>query len=177
MHPNEQGGHDPDIDELVRHAQHPKVIAIGETGLDYFRSEGDLEWQRDRFRRHIAAARRCGKPLIIHSRDAKEDTLRILAEESAGEVGGVMHCFTGDWDMAQRAMELNFYISFSGIVTFKSAQVLQEVAGRMPADACWWKLTAPTWRRCRTGASRTSLHSFVMWRSLLPNCVVRPMSR
>lgn len=134
LHPNEQDGHDPDIEELLAHAQHPGVIAIGETGLDYFRSEGDLEWQRDRFRRHIAAARRCGKPLIIHSRDAKEDTLSILAEESASEVGGVMHCFTGDWDMAQRAMELNFYISFSGIVTFKTAQVLQEVAGKMPAD-------------------------------------------
>ena len=134
LHPNEQDGHDPDIDELLEYAQHPRIIAIGETGLDYFRSEGDLEWQRDRFCRHIAAARRCGKPLIIHSRDAKEDTLRILAEESASEVGGVMHCFTGDWDMAQRAMEMNFYISFSGIVTFKSAQVLQEVAGKIPAD-------------------------------------------
>ena len=134
LHPNEQDGHDPDIDELLEYAQHPRIIAIGETGLDYFRSEGDLEWQSDRFCRHIAAARRCGKPLIIHSRDAKEDTLRILAEESASEVGGVMHCFTGDWDMAQRAMEMNFYISFSGIVTFKSAQVLQEVAGKMPAD-------------------------------------------
>ena len=134
LHPNEQDGHDPDVDELVDHAKHPKVVAIGETGLDYFRSEGDLDWQRDRFRRHIAAAKQTGKPLIIHSRDAKEDTLKILEEESAGEVGGVMHCFTGDWDMAQRAMDLNFYISFSGIVTFKSARELQEVATRMPAE-------------------------------------------
>jgi len=134
LHPNEQDGHDPGIDELVEYAKHPKVIAIGETGLDYFRSEGDLDWQRDRFRRHIAAAKQTGKPLIIHSRDAKEDTLKILEEESAGEVGGVMHCFTGDWDMAQRAMDLNFYISFSGIVTFKSARELQEVATRMPAE-------------------------------------------
>ena len=134
LHPNEQGGHDPDVDELVELAIHPKVIAIGETGLDYFRSDGDLEWQRDRFRRHIAAAKISGKPLIIHSRDAKEDTLEILAAEGASEVGGVMHCFTGDWDMAERAMELNFHISFSGIVTFKNAQVLQEVATRMPAD-------------------------------------------
>ncbi len=134
LHPNEQGGHDPDSDELVRHAQHPKVIAIGETGLDYFRSEGDLEWQRDRFRRHIAAARQTGKPLIIHSRDARDDTLRILAEESAADVGGVMHCFTGDWDMAKRAMDLNFHISFSGIVTFKSARELQEVAVKMPEE-------------------------------------------
>jgi len=134
LHPNEQGGHDPDVDELVHLAQHPRVIAIGETGLDYFRSEGDLEWQRDRFRRHIAAAKQSGKPLIIHSRDAAEDTLRILYEESAADVGGVMHCFTGDWEMAKRAMELNFDISFSGIVTFRSARELQEVAVKMPRE-------------------------------------------
>ena len=125
LHPNEQDGHDPGIDELVDYAKHPKVVAIGETGL---------EWQQDRFRRHIAAAKQTGKPLIIHSRDAKEDTLKILEEESAGEVGGVMHCFTGDWDMAQRAMDLNFHISFSGIVTFKNARELQEIATRMPAE-------------------------------------------
>ncbi len=134
LHPNEQGGHDPDIDELVELAKHPKVVAIGETGLDYFRSEGDLGWQRERFRRHIAAAKCSGKPLIIHSRDAREDTLEILEAEGAGEVGGVMHCFTGDWDMAERAMELNFHISFSGIVTFKSARELQEVATKITAD-------------------------------------------
>jgi len=134
LHPNEQGGHDPGVGELIERARHPKVVAIGETGLDYFRSEGDLDWQRDRFRRHIAAARQAGKPLIIHSRDAKEDTLAILAEEGGSEVGGVMHCFTGDWDMAQRAMDMNFYISFSGIVTFRSAQELQEIARNMPAD-------------------------------------------
>ena len=91
LHPNEQDGHDPSVDELVDYAKHPKIIAIGETGLDYFRSEGDLDWQRERFRRHIAAAKQSGKPLIIHSRDAKEDTLKILEEESAGEAGGVMH--------------------------------------------------------------------------------------
>jgi TatD DNase family protein len=134
LHPNEQGGHDPAVEELVDRARHPGVVAIGETGLDYFRSEGDLDWQRERFRRHIAAARHSGKPLIIHSRDAKEDTLKILEEEHASEVGGVMHCFTGDWEMAQRAMELNFYISFSGIVTFKNARELQEIATRIPAD-------------------------------------------
>jgi TatD DNase family protein len=134
LHPNEQGGHDPAIEELVDRAQHPGVVAIGETGLDYFRSEGDLDWQRERFRRHIAAAKQSGKPLIIHSRDAKEDTLKILEQEQASEVGGVMHCFTGDWEMAQRAMELNFYISFSGIVTYKSARELQDIATRMPAD-------------------------------------------
>ncbi len=134
LHPNERGGHDPEVDELVELARHSKVVAIGETGLDYFRSEGDLDWQRERFRRHIAAAKRSGKPLIIHSRDAKEDTLKILDEEHASEAGGVMHCFTGDLDMAERAMALNFYISFSGIVTFKSARELQEVALEMPLE-------------------------------------------
>jgi TatD DNase family protein len=134
LHPNEQGGHEPGIDELVELARHPSIVAIGETGLDYFRSEGDLGWQRDRFRRHIVAAKQAGKPIIIHSRDAKEDTLAIMAEEGAAEVGGVMHCFTGDWAMAQQAMELNFHISFSGIVTFRSATELQEVAENMPLE-------------------------------------------
>lgn len=134
LHPNEQGGHDPSIDELVELAKHPKVVAIGETGLDYFRSEGDLDWQRERFRRHIRAARTCGKPVIVHSRDAREDTIAILDEEGASEVGGVMHCFTGDWAMAQQAMALNFHISFSGIVTFRSAKELQEVAEKIPAE-------------------------------------------
>jgi len=134
LHPNEQGGHDPSIDELVELAKHPKVVAIGETGLDYFRSEGDLDWQRERFRRHIRAARTCGLPIIVHSRDAREDTIAILDEEGAGEVGGVMHCFTGDWAMAQQAIALNFHISFSRIVTFKSAKELQEVAEKIPAE-------------------------------------------
>jgi TatD DNase family protein len=134
VHPNEQGGHEPDPEELADHAQNPRVVAIGETGLDYFRSSGDVEWQRERFRKHIAAARLSGKPLIVHSRDAKEDTLQILEEEGAAVAGGVMHCFTGDWDMAQRAMEMNFYISFSGIVTFNSAGELREIARRVPAE-------------------------------------------
>ena len=134
VHPNERGKHDPDTDELVRLAADPQVVAIGETGLDYFRSEGDLDWQRDRFRRHIAAAKQTGKPLIIHMRDATTDTLKIMAEEGAGEAGGVMHCFVEDWDTAKAAMDLNFYISFSGIVTFNSAKTLQEVAARMPID-------------------------------------------
>jgi TatD DNase family protein len=134
LHPNEQGGHDPSAEELVELAKHPKVLAIGETGLDYFRSEGDLDWQRERFRRHIRAARTCGLPIIVHSRDAREDTIAILDEEGASEVGGVMHCFTGDWAMAQQAIALNFHISFSGIVTFKSAKELQEVAEKIPAE-------------------------------------------
>jgi len=143
LHPNEMGGQEPDIDWLVRQAQNPRVVAIGETGLDYFRSEGDLEWQRERFRRHIAAARQSGKPLIIHSRDAGEDTLRMLGEESAGDVGGVMHCFTGDWTLAERAMDLNFHISFSGIVTFRNARELQEVAVRMPAERMLLETDSP----------------------------------
>ena len=134
VHPNARDGHEPSAAELVELAAHPKVVAIGETGLDYFRSEGDLDWQRDRFRNHIAAARQCGKPLIIHTREAREDTLKIMAEEHAVETGGVMHCFAENWDMARRAMDMGFYISFSGIVTFKSATELQEVARQVPAN-------------------------------------------
>ncbi|MGD8407545.1 MAG: TatD family hydrolase [Thiohalophilus sp.] len=134
VHPNETEGHDPDIDELVKLASDEHIVAIGETGLDYFRSEGDLEWQRDRFRRHIAAAKQSDKPLIIHMREATDDTLRILKEEKADEIGGVMHCFVEDWETAKKALDLNFYISFSGIVTFKSAKQLQEVARQVPAD-------------------------------------------
>ncbi|MEZ5540734.1 MAG: TatD family hydrolase [Pseudomonadota bacterium] len=134
LHPNERGGREPSIDDLVQLARHPRVVAIGETGLDYFRSEGDLGWQRERFRRHIAAARESGKPLIIHSRDAGADTIDILADERADEIGGVMHCFTGDWELARQAMALNFHISFSGIVTFRSATILQEVARRLPLE-------------------------------------------
>jgi TatD DNase family protein len=134
VHPNERDGHEPTVTELVELAARPGVVAIGETGLDYFRSEGDLEWQRERFRTHIRAARQAGKPLIVHSRDAAEDTLTILREEGAAETGGVMHCFTGDWEMARKAMNLNLHISFSGIVTFKSAHELMEVARRMPLD-------------------------------------------
>jgi len=134
VHPNHREGHEPSVEELITAAQNDKVVAIGETGLDYFRSEGDLEWQRDRFRRHIHAAQQCGKPLIIHSREARDDTLSILQQENAASIGGVMHCFAEDWEMAERAMEMNFYISFSGIVTFKSAKVLQDVARKVPLD-------------------------------------------
>lgn len=138
VHPNETEGQEPSVEELVELADDPQVVAIGETGLDYFRSQGDdendLEWQRQRFRIHIAAARKTGKPLIIHMRDATEDTLRILEEEGAAEVGGVMHCFVENWEIAQRALAINFDISFSGIVTFKSAIELKEVAAKMPID-------------------------------------------
>lgn len=143
VHPNDADVHEPSVAELIALANHPKVIGIGETGLDYFRSEGDVEWQRERFRRHIAAARATGKPLIIHSREAKDDTLRILEEEGAGEVGGIMHCFVEDLETAQRAMALGFYVSFSGIVTFRNATALQEVARHIPLDRLLVETDAP----------------------------------
>lgn len=134
IHPNDKDRREPEPGELERLAQHPRNVAIGETGLDYFRSKGDLSWQQNRFRQHIAAARGCGKPLIIHTRAAKSDTIRIMTEEGAREVGGVMHCFTEDWAMAKQALDLGFYISFSGIVTFNSADELRDVATRVPLD-------------------------------------------
>lgn len=143
VHPNETSGDEPDEDSLTALAEDSRVVALGETGLDYFRSEGDLSWQQERFRRHIRVARSVGKPLIIHTREAREDTLRILKEEGADAVGGVLHCFTEDWDTAQRALELNFYISFSGIVTFASAAQIQEAACNVPADRYLIETDAP----------------------------------
>ena len=144
VHPDEQvDDHEVSLDELLAMADHPKVVAIGETGLDYYRLTGDLEWQRERFRVHIRAARRCGKPLIVHTRSAAADTLRILREEGAEAVGGVMHCFTEDWETAAAAMDLGFMISFSGIVTFKSAQALRDVAVRVPHDRLLIETDAP----------------------------------
>jgi TatD DNase family protein len=134
VHPNVREGKEPDVAELVRLGQADEVVGIGETGLDYFRSEGDLTWQQERFRNHIKAAKQLNKPLIIHSRDAKDDTLRILREESAGEASGVIHCCTEDWDMAKKALDLNFYISFSGIITFKNAQLIKDAAKKIPDD-------------------------------------------
>ena len=144
VHPNEETGPaEPGLDELRRWAEHPAVVGVGETGLDYFRSKGDLEWQRDRFRRHIRVARETGKPLIIHCREAAEDTVRILREERADEVGGVMHCFAEDAETAKQAMDLNFLISFSGIVTFKSARELKEVAKEVPLHAMLVETDSP----------------------------------
>ena len=134
VHPDRAEDAGPAVSDLVERAQHPKIVAIGETGLDYYRQEGDLEWQRTRFRVHIRAARECGKPLIIHTREAGDDTLRILREEHADAVGGVMHCFTETLEFAQAAMELNFYISFSGIVTFKNAHAIKAVAKSVPME-------------------------------------------
>jgi TatD DNase family protein len=134
VHPDDRSGEEPDVARLVSLADHPKVVAIGETGLDYYRVEGAADWQRERFRTHIRAARQTGKPLIIHTREAAADTLRIMREEAAAEVGGVMHCFTETADVARQAMEMNFMISFSGIVTFKNATVLKDVARDLPLE-------------------------------------------
>ena len=134
VHPDYIDTPEPTVAELVAKAATPKVVAIGETGLDYYRLTGDLEWQRERFRRHIRAARECGKPLVIHTRAAAEDTLAIMREERAGEAGGVMHCFTETWDVAQAALDLGFHVSFSGIVTFRNAVALKDVARRVPLD-------------------------------------------
>ena len=143
VHPDTREGAEADVETLVQLAQDPKVIAIGETGLDYYRLEGDLEWQRQRFRVHIEAARQTGKPLIIHTRSAKVDTLRILEEEAAGEIGGVFHCFTEDMETAQQAVGLGFHVSFSGIVTFKNAAVLKEVAAALPLNRILVETDAP----------------------------------
>lgn len=134
VHPDYEDEDAVTVDDLVRLSSHPKVIAIGETGLDYFRLTGDLEWQRERFRTHIRAAIKANKPLIIHTRAAAEDTLRIMREENAQLIGGVMHCFTESLEIALQAIELGFYISFSGIVTFKNALALKEVAKHIPLE-------------------------------------------
>ena len=134
VHPDYEDTPEPSIDTLTALSRRDKVVAIGETGLDYFRVSGDLEWQRTRFRTHIRAARECAKPLVIHTRAAAVDTLAIMREEKAEEAGGVMHCFTESWDVARGALDLGFHISFSGIVTFKNAQELKDVARRVPLD-------------------------------------------
>ncbi len=147
VHPDYEDTEEPDVDTLVRLARHPRIVAIGETGLDYYRLSGDLEWQRQRFRTHIRASRESRKPLIIHTRSASEDTLRILHEEKAGTadggVAGVMHCFTESLQVAEAAMALGFYISFSGIVTFKSAKELQAVARAVPLERMLIETDAP----------------------------------
>jgi TatD DNase family protein len=142
VHPDNEGVKEPDLETLLRIGSLPKVVAIGETGLDYYRlgdrSIADMEWQRDRFRVHIRAARQLGKPLVIHTRSASDDTLRVLEEEGecgdTRSAGGVFHCFTEDAEVARRALDLGFYISFSGILTFKSAQSIRDVAGMVPLD-------------------------------------------
>lgn len=144
VHPDHDDAAEPDLDTLVKLAAHPKVIAIGETGLDYYRQPREaVDWQRARFRTHIRAARATGKPLIIHTRNAAEDTLAIMAEEGAGEVGGVMHCFTESQAVADAALAMGFHISFSGIVTFKNAADLREVARQVPLERMLIETDAP----------------------------------
>ncbi len=134
VHPTHDCENEPEVDQLIALADNPKIIAIGETGLDYFHCEGDMTWQQERFRRHIAASKVTGKPLIIHTREAKVDTIKLMQDENAQDARGVMHCFVEDWQTAKAAMDLGFYISFSGIVTFKNAKELKEVAKQVPLD-------------------------------------------
>ena len=134
VHPDYPDAGEVAVDELVALADHPRIVAIGETGLDYYRLQGDLNWQRERFRVHIRAARACRKPLVIHTRAAADDTLQIMREEGAAEVGGVMHCFTETLDVALAAVEMGFLISFSGIVTFRNAAPVREVAKALPLE-------------------------------------------
>jgi TatD DNase family protein len=143
VHPDYTETQEPTVERLVELARHPKVVAIGETGLDYYRLGEPLEWQRDRFRVHIRAARAAGKPLIVHTRAASEDTIRIMREEGAEQAGGVMHCFTESLDVARAAMDLGFHISFSGIVTFRNARELQEVARAVPLARMLIETDAP----------------------------------
>ena len=142
VHPDNEGVQEPTLDDLIRLGSLPKVVAIGETGLDYYRLNGrtvaDMEWQRERFRVHIRAARALQKPLVIHTRSASDDTLALLKDEgengSSGSAGGVFHCFTETMDVARAALDLGFYISFSGIITFKTAQDIRDVAAFVPLD-------------------------------------------
>lgn len=143
VHPDYEDEDPVSVEELVRLAAHPKVIAIGETGLDYFRLTGDLEWQRERFRTHIRAAILAGKPLIIHTREAAQDTIHIMQEEGARQIGGVMHCFTESLEVAEQAIALGFYISFSGIITFKNATDLKQVAQHIPLECMLVETDSP----------------------------------
>ena len=141
MHPADHEGELIDMDWMLAQTKLPKVIAIGETGLDYYHCKGDINWQKERFRQHIQVSRQSELPLIIHTREAREDTIRILKEEQAH--AGVFHCFTEDWEMAKHALDLGFYISFSGIVTFKNAQMLKEVAKQVPLSQMLVETDAP----------------------------------
>lgn len=143
VHPNVHDAKEPSVEDLITLGHDAKVIAIGETGLDYYRRVGDLTWQQQRFRRHIQAAKVLNKPLIIHSRHAAADTLRLLAEEKADHVGGIIHCFSEDWEFAQAALDLGFYLSFSGIVTFNNTKAIQAVAQKVPANRFLIETDAP----------------------------------
>lgn len=143
VHPNEPTDCEPTVEELVALGRDERVVAVGETGLDYYRNQGDMGWQRERFRRHMDAARALDLPLVVHTRESAADALAMLHDGGAREVGGVMHCFTEDWDAAVRALDLGFYISFSGIVTFKNAESLRDVARKVPLDRLLIETDAP----------------------------------
>ena len=147
VHPDHEVPREPTVDELVRLARREKVVAIGETGLDYYRLNGrsiaDMEWQRERLRVHVRAARETGLPLVVHTRDSGADTLRLLREEKADTVGGVFHCFTDTAEVARAALDLGFYISFSGIITFKNAADLRDVARAVPLERCLIETDSP----------------------------------
>ena len=143
VHPDYADTPEPSVTDLVERAARPKVVAIGETGLDYYRATGDLEWQRERFRTHIRAAVATRKPLVIHTRAAAADTLAIMREEGARDAGGVMHCFTETWEVASAALDMGFHISLSGIVTFRNAQDLKDVARRVPLERLLIETDAP----------------------------------
>ncbi len=143
VHPEFTEVEEPTVERLIALAAHPKVIAIGETGLDYYWQKDKPEWQRERFRNHIRAAKASGKPLVVHTRDSAVDTLRLMREEGADAVGGVMHCFTEDWTVATEALDLGFHLSFSGIVTFKNALTVKDVAQKCPLDRLLVETDAP----------------------------------
>ena len=147
VHPDNEDVHEPDVAELVRLGRRDRVVAVGECGLDYYRlgerTLADMEWQRERLRTHVRAARELGRPLVIHTRSAAEDTLRILREENAAEVGGVFHCFTETAEVARAALDLNFSISFSGILTFKNAAYLRDIAAMVPLERCLIETDSP----------------------------------
>ena len=147
VHPDNEGIQEPTLDDLLERAKLPRVVGIGETGLDYYRlgdrSVADMAWQRERFRVHIRAARQTGLPLVIHTRQASEDTLAILKDEGQGDVRGVFHCFTENEAVARAALDLGFHISFSGILTFKNAVEIREVARFVPIERCLIETDSP----------------------------------
>jgi len=143
IHPTTEEGHEPSVQELLEAAQDSLVVGIGETGLDYFRTEGNLSWQHERFHRHIEVAKICKKPLIIHTRAAADDTMDTLRDHTASDAGGVMHCFAENWDIAKQALDIGFYVSFSGIVTFKNAKDVQDAALKVPLDRLLVETDAP----------------------------------
>jgi TatD DNase family protein len=147
VHPDNEGVREPCVEDLLERAARPRVVGIGETGLDYYRlgdrSVQEMSWQRERFRVHVRAARAAALPLVVHTRSAADDTLAILAEEGAREAGGVFHCFTETLDVARAALDMGFYISFSGILTFRNAQALREVAAFVPLERCLIETDSP----------------------------------